>query len=210
MRWIHGVVARQRQRAALGVRRAVGLTQTPPARCDDPALAYGDVHGVTRLVQGDLPSMLIGGIGSLFFQMLHPYAMAGVAEHSRYQDDPLGRLLQTANFLGATTFGSSEDARRAIDRVLAVHQSGPRRRRRRRPLRRERPRTCCSGCTAPRSRCSSPAYQRFGAWPLSDEEADRYVKETARARARPRGARTARERRRARDRAATNFDRSFD
>ena len=28
--------------------------------------------------------MLVGGLGSLFFQMLHPLAMAGVADHSRY------------------------------------------------------------------------------------------------------------------------------
>src|ERR1019366_9017504 len=71
---------------------------------------------------GDLPSMLIGGLGSLFFQMLHPQAMAGVAQHSRYQDDPLGRLLQTANFISATTYGSRSAAQSAIARVLNVHQ----------------------------------------------------------------------------------------
>jgi len=65
--------------------------------------------------------MLVGGIGSLFLQMLHPYAMAGVAQHSHYQHDPLGRLLQTANFIGATTFGSKEAAYASIERVLAVH-----------------------------------------------------------------------------------------
>jgi uncharacterized protein (DUF2236 family) len=66
--------------------------------------------------------MLVGGLGSLFFQMLHPHAMAGVAQHSRYQDDPLGRLLQTANFIGATTYGSRDSAHEAIDRVLHVHR----------------------------------------------------------------------------------------
>jgi uncharacterized protein (DUF2236 family) len=66
--------------------------------------------------------MLIGGLGSLFLQMLHPHAMAGVADHSRYQEDPLGRLLQTANFIGATTYGSKESAGSAIDRVLMVHR----------------------------------------------------------------------------------------
>jgi len=67
--------------------------------------------------------MLVGGIGSLFLQMLHPHAMAGVAEHSHYQHDPLGRLLQTANFIGATTFGSIEAAYASIERVRAVHVS---------------------------------------------------------------------------------------
>lgn len=66
--------------------------------------------------------MLVGGIGSLFFQMLHPHAMAGVAQHSRYQHDPFGRLLQTANFIGTTTYGSRSAAYASIERVLAVHE----------------------------------------------------------------------------------------
>jgi uncharacterized protein (DUF2236 family) len=48
--------------------------------------------------------------------------MAGVAQHSRYRDDPRGRLLQTANFIGRTTYGSKATASAAIERVLAVHQ----------------------------------------------------------------------------------------
>jgi uncharacterized protein (DUF2236 family) len=66
--------------------------------------------------------MLVGGIGSLFLQMLHPHAMAGVADHSKYQDDPLARLAQTANFISATTYGSETQARGVIDKVLFVHQ----------------------------------------------------------------------------------------
>lgn len=114
-------VRRVRRRTSLSIRHAVGLTREPPPRCNDPSEAYGDVDGVARIVHADLPAMLIGGLGSLFFQMLHPYAMAGVAQHSRYQDDPLGRLRQTANFIGATTFGSRDSAKGAIERVLSVH-----------------------------------------------------------------------------------------
>lgn len=120
--WYRETLARLRRRANVSIRRAAGLSKDPPARCDDPALAYSEVDGVTRVVHGDLPSMLVGGLGSLFFQMLHPHAMAGVAQHSRYQDDAFGRLLQTANFISATTFGSKEAASTAIDRVLNVHQ----------------------------------------------------------------------------------------
>jgi uncharacterized protein (DUF2236 family) len=115
------IAASLRRRANVSIRHAAGLTNEPPPRCDDPHEAFGDVHGVARLVHRELPSMLVGGVGSLFFQMLHPLAMAGVAQHSRYQDDPLGRVLQTANFIGATTFGSKATAQIAIDRVLAVH-----------------------------------------------------------------------------------------
>jgi uncharacterized protein (DUF2236 family) len=67
--------------------------------------------------------MLVGGLGSLFFQMLHPHSMAGVAQHSRYKSDPRGRLLQTANFIGRTTYGSKTTAHADIRRVLAVHQA---------------------------------------------------------------------------------------
>lgn len=119
-RW-HDALARLRRRLNGAIRQGAGLTKDPPPRCNDPALAYIDVNGVARVVHGDLPPMLIGGLGSLFLQMLHPYAMAGVAQHSRYQDDPLGRLLQTANFIGATTYGSKESAKVAIDRVRHVH-----------------------------------------------------------------------------------------
>ncbi len=121
-RWHRDFVRRVRRRTSLSIRHAVGLTREPPPRCNDPNEAYGDVDGVARRVHADLPAMLIGGLGSLFFQMLHPYAMAGVAEYSRYQDDPLGRLRQTANFIGMTTFGSKDAAKDAIGRVLNVHR----------------------------------------------------------------------------------------
>src|SRR4029450_3232047 len=38
------------------------------------------------------PSMLIGGLCALLLQTLHPLAMAGIADHSNYREDPLGRL----------------------------------------------------------------------------------------------------------------------
>jgi uncharacterized protein (DUF2236 family) len=115
------VPSQLRTRANANIRRAVGLTQNPPPRCVDPDTAYFPIDGVARLVHADLSSMLVGGIASLFFQMLHPHAMAGVAEHSRYEHDPLGRLLQTANFIGTTTFGTKEAAYASIERVHAVH-----------------------------------------------------------------------------------------
>ena len=115
--------ARLRHRVNQSIRSAVGLTHEPPPRCDDPDEAYFPIDGAARIIHGDLASMLVGGLGSLFFQMLHPYSMAGVAQHSRYQHDPLGRLLQTANFIGFTTYGSSANAYASIERVLAVHQS---------------------------------------------------------------------------------------
>jgi uncharacterized protein (DUF2236 family) len=120
--WVSETPDRLQHRAGRAVRRAVGLSLERPAPCNDPLEAYFPVSGVARLIHADLPPMLIGGLGSLFLQMLHPHTMAGVAQHSRYQDDPRGRLLQTAHFIGRTTFGSKAAARASIERVLLVHQ----------------------------------------------------------------------------------------
>jgi uncharacterized protein (DUF2236 family) len=59
---------------------------------------------------------------ALLLQSLHPLAMAGVAEHSNYRDDPWGRLQRTSTFLAETTFGSAVDAQRAVDRVRGIHR----------------------------------------------------------------------------------------
>ncbi len=72
-------------------------------------------------VHGD-SSMFIGGMRALLLQSLHPLAMAGVAQHSDYRNDPWGRLQRTADFLAATSFGPDHVAQQAVDRVRAVHQ----------------------------------------------------------------------------------------
>jgi uncharacterized protein (DUF2236 family) len=169
---------RRQLRAGVAIRRSVGLDGAPPPRCDDPREAFGDVNGVARVVHRELPSMLVGGLGSLFFQMLHPLAMAGVADHSRYQEDPLGRLLSTANFISATTFGSRESARAAIDRVLTVHQfvhgvadDG-------RPYDANDPHLLLWVHCAEIYMFLN-GFRRFGSRRLSDEEASRYVAEMA-------------------------------
>lgn len=74
-----------------------------------------------RTVHSDA-SMFIGGMRALLLQTLHPLAMAGVAEHSDYRNDPWGRLQRTAEFLAATTFGTVDLAQHAVDRVNAVHR----------------------------------------------------------------------------------------
>jgi len=104
------------------LRRSLGVTQAPPPPCDDPSLAYVAPDSVVRQIHADLPSMLIGGLASLLLQTLHPLAMAGVADHSRYQHDPLGRLERTATFVGVTTFGTRLEAQSAIDAVRRIHR----------------------------------------------------------------------------------------
>ena len=114
-------VERLRSQMQAQIRRSMGVSETPRPVCEDPADAYFPPGSITRQVHADLPAMLIGGVAALLFQMLHPLAMAGVAEHSNYRKDPLGRLERTASFLGTTTFGSRGEAEAAIIRVRQVH-----------------------------------------------------------------------------------------
>lgn len=66
-------------------------------------------------------STLVGGIRALLLQAMHPGALAGVAQHSRYEEDPLGRLSGTIRWLTVTTFGSLEAVTQEASRVNRMH-----------------------------------------------------------------------------------------
>ena len=85
----------------------------------DPGL-YGP-DSVTWRVHSD-PSMALAGLRALFLQALHPMAMSGVAQHSDFQHDPWGRLFRTAEYVGVTTFGTTQEAERAGARVRGIHR----------------------------------------------------------------------------------------
>jgi uncharacterized protein (DUF2236 family) len=96
-----------------------------PARRDrihfsDGPRRYGPDSAVYR-VHSDA-AMFIGGMRALLLQSLHPLAMAAVDQHSGYRGDPWGRLQRTSTFLAETTFGTIDDADRAIRIVRAVHK----------------------------------------------------------------------------------------
>ena len=91
--------------------------------------AGGDTDGglfgpdsVTWRVHAE-PTMLLAGVRALLLQALHPLAMAGVAQHSAFREDPWGRLRRTAEYLGAVSYGTTEQAERAIARVRTVHRA---------------------------------------------------------------------------------------
>lgn len=91
--------------------------EQPPG---DPGL-FGP-GSVPWRVHSDFTCMLIGGIAALLMQTLHPLALAGVWDHSKFREDMLGRLRRTGQFIAATTFGSRGDAERLIARVQAIHR----------------------------------------------------------------------------------------
>jgi uncharacterized protein (DUF2236 family) len=104
------------------VRRAIGIGDQRGTISSDPDESFMAPDGVARKVHGDLAAMVIGGVSALLLQTLHPLAMAGVADHSGYRDDPLGRLRRTAQFVGATTYGTTAQAEAAVAQVLRVHR----------------------------------------------------------------------------------------
>lgn len=64
----------------------------------------------------------VAGIRALLMQALHPGAMAGVHDWSRYRDDPLGRLSGTVRWIVVLTFGSTAQADREVARVARFHR----------------------------------------------------------------------------------------
>ena len=65
---------------------------------------------------------LVGGIRALLMQALHPGSLTGVANHSRYEQDALGRLAGTIRWLTVTTFGSHSAVAGESQRVNRMHK----------------------------------------------------------------------------------------
>ena len=73
------------------------------------------------MIHADLAT-LVGGVRALLMQALHPGSLAGVHSHSRYKDDPLGRLSGTIRWLTITTFGSHQALAAEAARVNRMHE----------------------------------------------------------------------------------------
>ena len=79
-----------------------------------PGSAVWEVHGCI--------ATLVGGIRALLMQAAHPAALTGVAEHSAYDTDPLGRLERTTRWLTITSFGSTDAIELEARRVREMHK----------------------------------------------------------------------------------------
>jgi uncharacterized protein (DUF2236 family) len=71
-------------------------------------------------VHGGMATM-VAGIRALLMQTLHPGAMAGVHDWSRYREDPLGRLSGTIQWLVTVTFADTTLAEHESSRVGRFH-----------------------------------------------------------------------------------------
>ena len=120
------VVDGVRERVASGFRRMVsgdpsGAPEWVRDMADGEDEGYFGPDSAAWAVHGSLPT-LVGGIRALLMQALHPGALAGVMQHSRYQEDSLGRLAGTTQWLTVVTFGDRASADRECARVRGMHR----------------------------------------------------------------------------------------
>lgn len=108
------------------------LIETLAGRSDEvPAwvlrLEFGEDEGffgpdsAAWAVHGGMPT-LVAGVRALLLQALHPGALAGVRDFSRYREDPLGRLAGTIQWIHTVTFGSRGQAVAGSEMVRSLHR----------------------------------------------------------------------------------------
>ena len=66
--------------------------------------------------------LLLAGGRALLMQLAHPKIAAGVAEHSRFQEDPLARLYRTMSAMWSIVFDERTQARAALESVERRHK----------------------------------------------------------------------------------------
>lgn len=141
----------------------------------DPGL-FGPGSSTWRVI-GDVAAM-IGGIRALLIQSAHPEVVAGVADHSAYREDPLGRLSRTTAYVTATAYGAMPEVEAALAVVRLAH----------RPVEgtSERGISYSAGDTDHASWVHNAlvdsfltAYQVFSRSPINDVAADQFVMEQA-------------------------------
>lgn len=72
-------------------------------------------------VHGGMPT-LVAGIRALLMQALHPGALAGVYDRSRFREDPLGRLNGTIRWIFTVSYGDTTQAVARSDWVKRLHE----------------------------------------------------------------------------------------
>ncbi len=133
---------------------------------------------VSWKVLGD-STAFVGGIRALLVQTALPEVVAGVEQHSRYREDPLGRLTRTANYVTSTTFGAMPEVNEAVAQVRGAHRGVA--------GRSERSRTYSAGDPDLAAWVHNAltesflvSYRAFGPTRLTEAEADAFVEEQSR------------------------------
>ena len=141
----------------------------------DPGLLGPD--SVSWRVIGDAAAF-VGGIRALVVQTAHPEVVAGVEDHSRYRNDPFGRLNRTSVYVTETTYGARAEVDAAVAAVRTAHQPVRGRSARDRPYSAGTPQLAAWVHNVLTDSFLA-AYQTYGPQPLTTSEADRFVAEQA-------------------------------
>ena len=167
--------------------RVVAATNDLFSHAPYPLDGTGRYHGdpglfgpgaVTWEIVGDA-AVFVGGIRALLVQAAHPEVVAGVFDHSKFREDPLGRLSRTSAYVTATSFGAVPEVERAVQTVRIAH----------RPIMGQSHRGREYAAAAPPlaawvhnalTESFLAAYQHFGERTLSQEDSDRFVAEQVR------------------------------
>ena len=132
---------------------------------------------VSWRIIGDI-SAFLGGIRALAIQSAHPEVAAGVEDHSRYREDPLGRLNRTSFFVTTATFGAMPEVEEAVELVRIAHRNVRGVSSRSRPYRASAP-ELAAWVHNTLTESFLVAYREYGPG-LTAGEADRFVSEQAR------------------------------
>ncbi len=92
----------------------------PPAHVSAEDYVFGpasEIWQVNRYATG-----LLFGPAAVLLQVAHPRVAQGVAEHSDFRGDALGRLKRTLTTVNSIAFGTHEAAEHMRRRMTAVHQ----------------------------------------------------------------------------------------
>lgn len=120
---MNGIAETLRRRVTAAATDPFGYVPYPLASTldhpGDPGLC--GPGSVSWRVIGDVCSF-VGGLRALLIQAAHPEVVAGVGDHSRYHQDPLGRLSRTSAYVTATTFGAMPEVEAAVAKVRRVHR----------------------------------------------------------------------------------------
>lgn len=125
------------------------------------------------------PAAIVGGVRSLLLQLTHPLAMAGVAEHSSFRSDGLGRLQRTSGYVTTLTFGTTLEALAVTRAVRSVHATVRGRARDGRPYAADDPHLLAWVSIAMTSSMLATD-AAFAAVPADEGARDRFVAEQAR------------------------------
>ena len=108
------------------IRKRISDVFNDAEKGERPVMRRGDAlfppDSVAWQVNGDVVTMMIGGVSGLLLQMLHPAVLAGVWDHSDFRADMHGRLRRTAKFIAVTTYDHAEAGQAAIDKVNRIHR----------------------------------------------------------------------------------------